>query len=213
MISKIIIVYYDNDSRLGSYFSDCAEYAISFLEAIQLESIPFKLDVDEFGRNKWNSVYFEIKISEIISNSNAMLVIYSHGIKDAFFYQEQAFIQSNISIDNIENAIIYTNSCSTGSFFGKTFDKSGGTFIGYESDLLVPVNPYYRKIFIECDNSGIFFLFHKMMKLSELHQAVKNKFNHHIDMLYKVDYVIASYLQEARDNFVVLGQNLDRTII
>ena len=100
---------------------------------------------------------------------------------------------------------------------GRTCDwrvnKSGGTFIGYESDLLVPTNPDYRKIFIQCDNSGIFFLCHKRMKLSELHQAVKDKFNHHIDMLYGIDYVIASYLLEARDNFVVLGQNLDRTII
>ncbi|MFZ2726450.1 MAG: hypothetical protein WAX77_09385 [Methylococcaceae bacterium] len=205
MISTAIVISYDNDNQLGSYFSECAQYAVNFLEAY--------INISCMNNSQCNSVYFDMKVLPMLSEKNSILVIYSHGNENAFLYQNKPFIESTINTDNIQNTVVYTNSCSTGKVFGKTFDKLGGVFIGYESDLLVPTDPFYRKVFIRCDNSGLFHLFKEKIKLADLSKAVKNNFNHNIDNLYESNYVIASYLQEARDNFVVLGQNLNRTII
>lgn len=212
MISIVVVMSYENDNLLGSYFSDCAKYAISFLNALDIMNLGIKALTD----TQCNSAYFDMQVIPIIAQQNTMLIVYSHGSDNAFFYQGTPFIQSTINSNNIDNTIIYTNACSTGLIFGKTISASGGVFIGYESDIRISTDEYYRKLFVECDNWGLFCLFHHRLKLAELKQAVKARFNYHIDDLYQrggKSFVISSYLQEARDNFVVLGKDLDRTII
>ncbi|WP_027148118.1 hypothetical protein [Methylobacter tundripaludum] len=209
MISMAIVISYDDDSLLDSYFSDCANHVVSFLKTTQLE-------ITEVTNNQCNSAYFDIKVLPLLSNNKSILIIFSHGNDNSFLCNGTPFLESEIAIDNINNIIIYTNSCSTGKVFGKAIDISGGTFIGYEADVRIPKDLNYRRYFVECDNWGIFCLFNEKIKLVNLRQAVKVKFNQHIDTLCKTngnDFFIASLLREARDNFVVLGQNLDRTII
>lgn len=206
MISRAIVMSYDNDHKLNSYFRECASHAIAFLETIPLE-------IKEVTDNHCNNAYFDMVVLPILSDENSMLIIYSHGSESSFLCNGTPFIESNIDCNNINNTIIYTNACSTGKVFGQAFSSSGGVFIGYEADILVSTDSCYRKYFIECDNWGLFCLFHEKIQLVELRQAVQDRFNHHIDNLYKHNFVISSLLQEAKDNFVVLGNNLSRVII
>jgi hypothetical protein len=209
MINTVIVISYDNDSRLGSYFKDCADYAISFLKSPEIIS----LEITEITGNQCNQAYFDLLALPIINNKNTMLIVYTHGNSNGFLYQEIAFIESTINTHNIKNTVVYTNACSTGIEFGKKISIFGGIFIGYKDDIRIPPTEYCRKLFVECDNSGLFYLLHQKIKLCSLRQAMRAKFDQCIDKIYKMDFFYASCFEEARDNLVVLGQDLDRTII
>jgi hypothetical protein len=219
MISVAIVISYDNDQRLGSYFKDCADYAVNNI----LKTVPLinDLEIIEINNvntpaNKWNTAYFDIKVLPVVSEKDSIIIIYSHGTSDAFLFQQQAFIRYNIDTDNISNTIIYTNSCSTGKTFGKTISEQGGVFIGYETDIEVPQDEDCIQLFIQCDNCGLVYLFHEKIELRNLRYEMRKKFTKCIDVLKKngtKGFLYASYFRDARDSLVVLGQDLNRTVI
>jgi hypothetical protein len=201
-----MIVSYDNDERLGSYFKNCADYAISFLKSPDIIS----LEITEITDQQCNQAYFDMVALPIINEKNTLLIIYTHGSRNAFLYQGMAFIQSTINTSNIENTVVYTNACSTGIEFGKNFT---GIFIGYEIDIRVPPTENCQNLFVECDNSGLFYLLYQKIKLCNLRQEMRKKFDQCIDRIYPEEFFYATCFEEARDNLVVLGQDLGRTII
>jgi hypothetical protein len=212
MINSVIVISYDNDADLGSYFKECADYAVSFLKSPEITS----LEITEINDSKCNQVYIDLMLIPVINRQNALVVIYAHGSAKAFLYNGTAFIDTSLSINNISNTVIYTNACSTGLEFGEKFSTSGGTFIGYSEDIQIPPAEECRKLFIECDNSGLYYLLYEKVKLCELRQKMRNKFDQCIDKViyeYKQSSFYAICFENARDSLVVLGQDLNRTII
>lgn len=200
MIKNAILFYYRNDLKLGDYFYNCADYAITLLN--QKREIVQNYVVD----HQCNSVYIdEVELPKHTEKS--IFLIYSHGRINSFSKSDGVpFIQDTISSDICLNeGLVYSNACSVGTKFGKELPLKNASFFGYENDTIADLR--YEKIFIECDNWGLHRLVQGDNLLESKSKAIE-KFNENID---KVDFFAASSLREARDSIVVYGNDLNKS--
>ena len=200
MIKNAILFYYQHDIKLGNYFYNCADYAITLLN--QKSNIVQNHVADK----NCNSTYIdEIELPKHTEKS--IFLIYSHGNINSFSKSDGIpFIKDTISSDIcLNDGLIYTNACSVGIKFGKELPLKNASFFGYINDISVDLR--YERNFIECDNWGLHRLVQGDTLLESKNKAII-KFNEHID---KVDFFAASSLREARDSIVVYGNNLRKT--
>jgi hypothetical protein len=194
MIKNSILIYYNNDEKLGDYFYQCgiqSEYLLNQYSKVKQTQIT--------GQN-CNSVYInDIELPK--HNEPSLLVIFSHGSTTSFSkHSELAFFgdftEKPLCLDN---GLVYSNACSVGLEFGEKLASDNASFFGYGDAISVDLN--YQRVFIECD---IYALHHILegKTLSEAQEKAKQKFN---ERMRDVSFLAASYLMQARDRIVVHG--------
>lgn len=203
MIEHAIIISCDDDAKLGSYFQECASFAHAIF---QTET---HICLEEIKGCNCHRVHIDLQMPQ----TPVMLVVFSHGTERAFVRENLPFI--DIETRYINNKVVYTNACFAGQDFGNALSTLNGVFIGYktETEVLLTAEPVDKRHFIECDTYAILYLFKNKISLRELESKMVEKFNAAIKSLIAKrtpdTSAMASMLTVARDNFVVLGNNLD----
>lgn len=194
MIKNSILIYYNDDEKLGDYFYQCgtkAEYLINQYSNIKQTSIT--------GQN-CNSVYInDVELPK--HNEPSLLLIFSHGSSDTFSKcSGQALFGNFVEKPQcLVNGLVYSNACSVGSGFGVKIATDNSSFFGYNS--VTSVDLHYQRVFVECDIHALHHIL-KGKTLSEAREKAIQKFNEKIEY---VSYFAASYLRQARDRIVIHG--------
>ena len=205
MIKNSILFYYDKDKSHGDYFLNCADYATCLLN--------LKKDIKQthIKNNNCNCVYIdEVELPK--HKEKSLFIIYSHGNTNSFFKsgEQTAFIHSTIDCDIcLDGGLVYTNACSTGEKFGKSLPKKKASFFGYDKEIEVYFN--YKKIFVECDNWGLYRIL-EGDTLEESRIEAKRKFNQEMLNIYKDNPLAAAALEVAKDSIVIYG-NLSKQFV
>lgn len=198
MIKNSILFYYDNDHRLGNYFSNCADNAVSLLNTKP------HIKQTHITNSNCNFAYIE-NVELPRHKEKSLFLIYSHGEKNSFYKSNDStpFIHSTITCDLcLDGGLVYTNACSTGEEFGKNLSSKNASYFGYDKEISVYLQ--YERIFIECDNWGLYKLLEGETLIESRKQA-KDKFNQKIDELYKISPIAAGFLEDAKDSIVIYG--------
>jgi len=153
MIKNALIIHYDNDKKLNTYFSQCAENAKILLNMKE------HIKQTEVKNNNCNKAYLDLSVFPKISEKSLFL-IYSHGTENSFCkIGEHPFIEDTINCDQcLDGSLIYTNACLTAQKFGKNITNKNASFYGYDKEIKISPEETYQRDFIHCDNYGLFTL-------------------------------------------------------
>lgn len=195
MIKNSIIIYDDQDPRLGSYFKDFANHALCF---INMKSNMKKTLIDS---TKCNEVYLD-EIEFPKHTEKTLFILCSHGSETRYLKNGiTPFIESTINCDICLNeGLVYSIACSTGKQFGINITQKNGSFYGYNAP--IEILPSHQKISIECDGYGLYKIIIDGSNLNEAKIAAQEKYNYYID---KSNMLNAAKLRIARDSIVIHG--------
>lgn len=199
---RVNIAFDDKDPRLGSYFQECKEDLISFLEDRRVNNAD-DYAVDEIHSGRCNQVYIDNQIS-IVNANNFLFIAYSHGDDACLSAGGSAYIHSSFSGNLFNNAFFYAVACSTGSLLGPDLVNNGcHVFIGYNGPFYV-LHMHHR-LAVNCANVGIkmFFMGHSVRESFNL---IESFYNQEIDKLVAFhDPLAASFLISNKNALVLLG--------
>jgi len=199
MIQNAILFFYENDDTLGNYFLNCANNAIYLL------NMKDTIKQTYVKNENCNFPYID-QVELPKHNEKSLFLIYSHGDANGFYKDDSTtpFIYQTINCGTcLSGGLVYTNACSTGIEFGKSLPSQNASYFGYEQDIDVWLD--YERIFIECDNWGLYRLL-QGDTLEEAKEKAKEKFNQKIDELYVKNLLVASALENAKESIVIYGE-------
>jgi len=199
MIQNAILFFYKNDDKLGNYFLNCASHAKYLL------NMKDTIKQTYVKNENCNFPYID-QVELPKHNEKSLLLIYSHGDANGFYKDDctTPFIDKTINCETCLNGgLVYTNACSTGIEFGKSLLSQNASYFGYEQDIDVWLD--YEKIFIECDNWGLYRLL-QGDTLEKAKEEAKEKFNQKIDELYAKNLLVAGALENAKESIVIYGE-------
>jgi|SRR3954466_3141785 len=196
-MANTILAIDDQDSTLGPFFLACQEELISFFDEQNIT-------VSRINSNALNDLTITMTTA-----GRAPFVFggYSHGTYENLLKSAQIpYISIALNGSSFENSLFYTFSCSSGKKLG--IDLIGMNcicFIGYKAD--VAIWSTYMQPFVECANHGL-FQFYMGNDTESIVIQMKQKYNEHIDAIYKKDYLIASILMDNRDALIKHGRTI-----
>jgi hypothetical protein len=207
MIS-INIAFDDQDTGLGSYFQECKQDLIDFLEDRRINDGD-EYTIDEIHTTRCNEVYIDHRISSINAN-NFLFIAYSHGDADCLTAGGEAYVHLDKNTHLFNNSFFYAVACLTGARLGQNLVDSGcHVFIGYK-------DPFYvlngkLQLSVNCANIGI-KMFLSGKSAEEAFRLIESYYNQEIDRLvFFSDIMAASVLAGNKNALVLVGRN-DLTI-
>lgn len=203
-MTKFIIAYDDKDpkSGLGPYFEKCKNNLTAFLSEKGIR------DIIEIPNRFCNQPYIEIKVKEVNSNSFCF-VAFSHGNEKAVTCGNEEYVKTNENTHLFNNAVFYTNSCSSGKHLGKDLINKGcKAFMGYDN----PINAFLwdENLSVKIDNYALFLFIEKDISLFHAYHSMLKYYDTEIEKLEELDGGIidlgrASELIFARSSLVFYG--------
>lgn len=192
---NILLAFDEEDDEIGAFNRGCKEDYMDFLNDTDNNII-------DIGSNTLNSLNIQLRTEQL---SSFIFVAYSHGEDYRLFSRSGDYISTEVNISYFSNSFFYTVSCHTGSQLGNELIKNGcKCYFGYKN-LFNSWLGY--KDFSECANYG-FFRFLEGTLTDEIYNSMIEKYNIHIDRLYKDNFMQAALLMENRDGLVKLGENI-----
>lgn len=196
MIRESIIIYYENDSKLGNYFKKCADHSSAIL------SLNGNIKKDDISNTKCETVFInEITLPEY--NNPTLIIILSHGSEDYFYKENEIFFgKYNIGHYCLTNGLVYSIACSVGSGFATALVNTNNqsSFYGYNKP--TSIMPDYERVFIECDIFPLKDII-EGKTLEKTKELAKERFNKNME---NVSGLAAAYLRDARDSIVIYGK-------
>jgi hypothetical protein len=205
---RVNIAFDDQDIGLGSFFQECKQDLIDYLEDRRINNDD-NYTVDEIHSGHCNEVYLEHKISSINAD-NFLFIAYSHGDTDCLTVNGAAYIHLNSNAYLFNNSFFYAVACSVGARLGQNLIDSGcHVFIGYKDSFYVLNGKL--KLSVNCANIGI-KMFLSGKSVEESFRLIKSFYNQEIDKLVSFsDIISASILTSNKSALVLVGRN-DLTI-
>lgn len=193
MVDVIIASYHDAYTILDSYFNDCADDLLRFIEESKINVITRHIRDKNCTATNIDNAFCDLK-------RDGAVVVYSHGTQNSLTYEDTDFITVS---SKIAAKLLYTNACCCGNELGPAVVASNcDSFLGYwdTSWVVIP----YKQMFIKCDNSGIKF-FLEGNSVETTYYKMIDVYNNTIDDLYKIDMFAASKLAINRDILIMHG--------
>lgn len=191
----ILLAFDEDDDDIGSFNQGCKEDYEAFFNGSTH-------NIDYINSNTLNSLNVQLRVEQL---SSFIFVAYSHGDNHRLFSRNGDYISTEVNIALFRNSFFYTVSCYTGNKLGNELINNGcKCYIGYK-DLFNSWLGY--KDFSECANYG-FFKFLEGISTDEVYSSMIEKYNSHIDNLYKENFMQAALLRENRDGLRKLGENI-----
>ena len=195
-----LIVFDENEEKLGYFFKLCREDLDTFFN-----DLVFEIDIVSNG-------VFSIIIKAKTDNLKQEPFIFSaftHGDNDSLLQDaHHPYITITDDLSSFDNSFIYAYACKSGDILGQEFINFGSKcFIGYNRT--ISIWNTWMKPFVNTATYGL-KLFYNGSTVNDVYNKIKELYNEEIDKLYKNDFVIASILMENRDALVIYGdKNLD----
>ena len=193
---NLLITKDDTDEILGSFFSMCADFAISAFnksaEITLLRSHDLK-----------NDIVFSLKIKSFDSFN---FFAFTHGNEDGLIVNEKNYVDCKMDISEFSVAnIVYNYSCLAGVNFGKELVSAGTKcFIGHNKTIYIQTLPKFQDYFFDPFKVFISNLT-KAKDIDACIKSAKEKYTEEIDGLYLTDMLTASVLLDNRDSLVCYG--------
>lgn len=192
----IILAFDEQDATMGSFNRGCLEYYEEYFSNNDIPVIYIK-------SAQLNVANIELKASNLKS---FVFVAYSHGEPNGELNGvEGVYLSTEVNHQYFKNSFVYTVSCHVGATLGERLIKSGCLcFLGYKSHFHFWIG---YKCFTDCANFGL-FLFLNNYETEIIYEQMIEKYNQEIDVVYKVDFLIASLLMDNRDALICIGNNI-----
>jgi len=190
---KTIFAVDNQDSGLGSFFSECLQDILNYdNKSIELEILR--------SNSLQNDIVTTSKLNDI---TKFIFLAYSHGNDDALAINiVTPYISSTINADKFKDSFFYTCSCHTGKILGKALVDNGcSSYIGYNDKFTVW--GYNTQPFVECANYG-FKLFLQGDDVDTVIKKMKDKYDEHFEN-YNNDLIGAAFLLSNKNALVAHG--------
>jgi len=195
---KTVLLYDNQDTKLGTFFTLCANKLLHLHNATFKQNVSAEYNTDNCEREDVESIL------SAYNNSKFLFVSFLHGSKngDAMLIANEKIV----SHDNayfFTNAFYYTFSCYCGKNLAARLLENGAcVFWGYIDEAYSM--PDYEEDFAELAILGLKH-FYNGKTIDNAYNAVKEEYTNKIYELYKTDYFSAATLLHNRDSMVVLG--------
>jgi len=195
---KTLLVFDENDTNLGDFFSLCNEELSVFFSEKNFEH-------EIIGKNTRFDMLVPIRIKNY-EKQNFAFAAFVHGDSDNLLQSGvDPFISIAGDLSLFQNSFFYTFACEAGKTLGLELVNSGcKCFIGYKEKTHIWSG--YPKPFVNTSTHG-FKLFFEGENTKKIFLNMLSLYNEEIDKLYKEDFVIASILMENRDALVIHGED------
>lgn len=196
-MANIILAFDEKDTSLGTFFRACKTQLNSFLNSVSI-------DYTEINSDRLN----ELAVSLLTENLGHFIFgAYSHGDENSLL---KSGTESYLSIaqngKNFCDSLIYNFSCDAGNKLGKDLINCGcHCFIGYRKTIFIWT--HHIDTFAICANHGL-IEFLKGRDSESVLQLMIEKYNEHIDLMYKFDFEVAAELRANRDALVMHGKKI-----
>jgi hypothetical protein len=207
MIS-VNIAFDDKDSELGTFFQECKQDLVDFLERRRVDNGD-DYTIDEIHTSRCNEVYIQERISSVNSN-NFLFVAFSHGDEDCLTASGTAYIHSDSNSHLFSNSFFYAVACSVGARLGQNLIERGcQVFIGYKEPFCILHQREH--LAVNYANIGI-KMFLSGHSAEEAFRLIERFYTQEIDKLVGFnDIIAAGVLMGNRSALVLYGRN-DLTI-
>lgn len=184
----------EQDASLGPFFAECERELDVFFTA-------HNMPVSKINSNRLNDIMVAASVAAFPS---FVFGAYSHGDHENLLKSSRdPYISIALNGNSFRNSFFYTFSCSTGRTLGQDLIvRNCHCFIGYKEP--VAIWSTYIGPFVECANYGLIQFFNGS-STGNIVGEMKEKYNEHIDAIYKSDFMIAAILKENRDALVKHG--------
>ncbi len=193
---NLLITKDDKDEKLGSFFSLCADFAVSaFNKSAKITLLS--------SHELKNDIVLSLKIKNFDSFN---FFAFTHGNENGLIVKEQNYTdcKNDISYFSLAN-IVYNFSCLSGVKFGKELVSVGTKcFIGHNKTIYILTNPDFQDYFFEPFKVFISNLA-EIKDVDTCIKTTKEKYTEEIDDLYSTDMLSASVLMDNRDSLVCYG--------
>lgn len=204
MITRVLVIYNNNDEKLSNYFALCAEKTICLFQNQAVNNIPFDILVDddccEDKLQKYLNKYCSDKL---------FLVIFSHGDYYSFYRDNERFFYDSpkFNLEPLKEGLLYSNACLVGEIFGRNLGVKGVPFFGFNCSM--KINPNYMHVFINCDINGILYLL-QGCNLQELKSKMVEYIQIILDTteLLQTNPLVAAYLSDYHEGMVIHGNQV-----
>ena len=200
-MNKILITVDENDTKLGSFFYKCREYAESTLNN------DTSIDITTLNSSRLkNSVFINMEIEKLNKNP-FILLSFSHGNENELLAEDNCYISTNESLKQFTDSFIYNFACLTGVSLGKKLVKEGAKcFVGHNKQIYAQQrknlqDDFTKPVFCFMDS------FFKGENISTCIEKTKELYNQEIDEYYGTSMLLASALMDNRDSLVCYGSD------
>ena len=193
---NLLITKDDENENLGSFFSRCADFAVSvFCDSASITLLP--------SQKLKNDIIFSLKIKSFDSFN---FFAFTHGNEDGLIVDEKNYVDCKKDISDFSVAnIVYNFSCLSGVNFGKELVSAGAKcFIGHNKTIYIQTLPKFQNYFFEPFKVFISNLAN-VKDVDACIKSAKEKYTEEIDNLYPTDMLTASVLLDNRDSLVCYG--------
>ncbi len=192
---KTILLYDNEDERLGDFFCLCAnKYQYLHNSYFSQNAI-----IEYKSNSSKNEI--ELSVSKY-NNSNFLFISYLHGADDAMYMSNEIII-SDENAYLFANAFCYTFSCYCGKHLAtRLLDNGARVFWGYIDKAYTITD--YEDDFAELAISGLNH-FLQNVSIENAYNKVKKEYTTKMDAVYQENFFVAATLLHNRDSMVVLG--------
>lgn len=196
-MANTLIAFDEQDSTLGAFFAECERELDTFFASQNVT-------ISKINSNRLNSI---IVTAATAAFPSFVFGAYSHGDHESLLKSARdPYVSIALNGGSFRNSFFYTFSCNTGRNLGSDLiGRNCHCFIGYKES--VAVWSTYIRPFVECANYGLIRFF-SGSNTETVISEMKEKYNEHIDAIYKTDYLIAAILKDNRDALIRHGNTI-----
>lgn len=196
-MAAIIIAFDEKDTQLGGFFSICKKQLDFFMNSVSIS-------YTEINSDRLNDLAVSLLTRDL---DHFIFGAYSHGDATSLLKSgKEKYLSIEQNGKNFCNSLIYNFSCDAGSKLGKEVIECGcHCFIGYKKTIYIWT--HHMEVFATCANHGLIeFLNGKDSEF--VLELMIQKYNEQIDLMYKIDFGVASELRANRDALIMHGKKV-----